>query len=196
MVDTARASKAAPRASTTEDVFVVPAEQIGVGVARVYSRQPNRATVERIVVTAILELFADALADFESVVRRHGDVTTLEQHVDIRAEQEADERDLSLWAALPTPVFGPLDERMIRQPQGPRSGAAVIRYMVIVERGGSGWGAHAPDLPGCVAVGETREEAVRLVREAIELHIDALKQDGSPVPAPSSESELVEVWAA
>jgi predicted RNase H-like HicB family nuclease len=47
-----------------------------------------------------------------------------------------------------------------------------------------------------VAVGETREEALRLVREAIELHIDALKQDGAPIPAPSSESEFVEVWAA
>jgi predicted RNase H-like HicB family nuclease len=70
---------------------------------------------------------------------------------------------------------------------------AMVRYMVIVERGESSWGAHVPDLPGCVAVGETREEAVRLVREGIELHIDALKQDGSPVPAPSSESDFVEV---
>ncbi len=73
---------------------------------------------------------------------------------------------------------------------------AMVRYMVVVERGESSWGAHVPDLPGCVAVGETREEALRLVREAIELHIDALKQDGSPVPVPSSESEFVEVWAA
>jgi predicted RNase H-like HicB family nuclease len=73
---------------------------------------------------------------------------------------------------------------------------AMVRYMVVVERGESSWGAHVPDLPGCVAVGETREEALRLVREAIEFHIDGLKQDGSPIPAPSSESEFVEVWAA
>jgi predicted RNase H-like HicB family nuclease len=65
---------------------------------------------------------------------------------------------------------------------------AMMRYMVVVERGETSWGAHAPDLPGCVAVGETREEVLRLIREAIEFHIDGLKQDGLPVPAPSSEA--------
>jgi predicted RNase H-like HicB family nuclease len=73
----------------------------------------------------------------------------------------------------------------------------VIRYVVIVERGQTSWGAYVPDLPGCATVGETRDEALRLVRrQGIELHINALKQNGSPVPAPSSESEFVEVWAA
>jgi len=60
----------------------------------------------------------------------------------------------------------------------------------------SSWGAHVPDLPGCVAVGESREEALRLIREAIAFHIDRLKQDGLPVLAPSSEGEIVEVGAA
>lgn len=73
---------------------------------------------------------------------------------------------------------------------------AMTRYMVVVERGATSWGAHVPDLPGCVAVGETREEVLRLVREAIEFHIDGLKQDGLPVPTPSSEGEFVEVGAA
>jgi predicted RNase H-like HicB family nuclease len=73
---------------------------------------------------------------------------------------------------------------------------AITRYMVVVERGGTSWGAHVPDLPGCVAVGETREDVLRLIREAIELHIDSLRQDGLPVPAPSSEGEFVEVGAA
>ena len=73
---------------------------------------------------------------------------------------------------------------------------AMMRYMVVVERGETSWGAHVPDLPGCVAVGETREEVLRLVREAIEFHIDGLKQDGLPVPTPSSEGEFVEVGAA
>jgi predicted RNase H-like HicB family nuclease len=73
---------------------------------------------------------------------------------------------------------------------------AMMRYMVVVERGETNWGAHAPDLPGCVAVGETREEVLRLIREAIEFHIDGLKQDGLPVPPPSSEGEFVEVGAA
>ena len=70
---------------------------------------------------------------------------------------------------------------------------AISRYMVVVERGDTSWGAHVPDLPGCVAVGETREEVLRLIREAVELHIDGLKQDGFPVPRPSSEVEFVEV---
>ena len=71
-----------------------------------------------------------------------------------------------------------------------------MRYMVVVERGEKSWRAHVPDLPGCVAVGNTREEVLRLVREAIDFHIDGLKQDGVPVPPPSSESEFVEVTTA
>ena len=73
---------------------------------------------------------------------------------------------------------------------------AVMRYMVIIERGETSWGAHVPDLPGCLAVGETREEVVQLIREAIEFHIDGLKEDGLPVPTPSSEGEFIEVGAA
>lgn len=73
---------------------------------------------------------------------------------------------------------------------------AVMRYMVVIERGETSWGAHVPDLPGCVAVGETREEVLQLIREAIELHIDGLKEDGLPVPTPSSEGEFVQVGAA
>lgn len=73
---------------------------------------------------------------------------------------------------------------------------AIARYMVVVERGEASWGAHVPDLPGCVAVGETREDVLHLIREAIELHIEGLKQDGLPVPGPSSDVEFVEVGAA
>jgi predicted RNase H-like HicB family nuclease len=71
-----------------------------------------------------------------------------------------------------------------------------MRYMVVIERGETSWGAHVPDLPGCVAVGETREEVLRLIREAIEFHIDGLRDDGLPVPPPTSEGEFVEVGAA
>ena len=67
--------------------------------------------------------------------------------------------------------------------------------MVVIERGEASWGAHVPDLPGCVAVGETRDDALRLVGEAIELHILALEEDGLPVPPPTSEGEFVEVGA-
>lgn len=73
---------------------------------------------------------------------------------------------------------------------------AITRYMVVVERGDTSWGAHVPDLPGCVAVGESREEVLRLIREAIEFHLDGLRQDGLPIPTPSSEGEFVEVGTA
>lgn len=72
----------------------------------------------------------------------------------------------------------------------------MMRYMVVLERGKTSWGAHVPDLPGCVAVGKSREEALRLIREAITFHIDGLREDGLPVPTPNSEGELVEVATA
>ena len=71
-----------------------------------------------------------------------------------------------------------------------------MQYMVVIERGENSWGAHVPDLPGCVAVSETRDEVLRLVREAIGFHIEGLTQDGVPVPPPRSESALVEVSTA
>ena len=71
-----------------------------------------------------------------------------------------------------------------------------MRYLVVVEKGSTSFGAHVPDLPGCIAVGETKEEVLTLIREAIEFHIEGLKEDGLPVPVPASTSELVEVQAA
>ncbi len=71
-----------------------------------------------------------------------------------------------------------------------------MQYLVIVEKGPSSYGAHVPDLPGCVAVGETKDEVLTLIREAIEFHLEGMKQDGEPIPPPSSTSELVEVEAA
>ena len=71
-----------------------------------------------------------------------------------------------------------------------------MRYLVVVEKGPSSYGAHVPDLPGCIAAGETKEEVLSLIREAIEFHIEGLKQEGQPIPGPVSMSELVEVAAA
>jgi len=71
-----------------------------------------------------------------------------------------------------------------------------MRYMVVVERGEKSWGAHVPDLPGCIAAGESREEVLELIREAIDLHIEGLVEDGADVPEPRSETEFVEVSAA
>ena len=73
---------------------------------------------------------------------------------------------------------------------------APMKYLVIVEKSENGFGAYVPDLPGCVAAAETREEVVTLIQEAIEFHIDGLKRSGDPVPKPRSQSELVDVHAA
>ena len=71
-----------------------------------------------------------------------------------------------------------------------------MRYVVIVEKGESNFGAHVPDLPGCVAVADTKEEVLELIQEAIEFHIEGLREDGQPVPPPSSSIEYVDVRAA
>jgi len=71
-----------------------------------------------------------------------------------------------------------------------------MRYAVIVEEGETSFGAYVPDLPGCVAVAETRNEVLRLIEEAIEFHVDGLRQDGQPIPEPSSSIEYLEVRAA
>ena len=71
-----------------------------------------------------------------------------------------------------------------------------MQYLVVVEKGANSYGAHVPDLPGCIAAGETKEEVLTLIREAIEFHLEGLKQDGQPIPAPASTSELVEVEPA
>ena len=71
-----------------------------------------------------------------------------------------------------------------------------MRYMVVIEKGETSWGAQVPDLPGCVAVADSREEVLHLIREAIDFHIEALKEDGLPVPRPISESAFVEIMAA
>ena len=71
-----------------------------------------------------------------------------------------------------------------------------MRYLVVLEKGPSSYGAHVPDLPGCFAAGETKEEVLSLIREAIEFHLEGLKQHGQPIPPPTSTSELVEIEAA
>ncbi len=67
---------------------------------------------------------------------------------------------------------------------------------MVVEKSKNGFGAYVPDLPGCVAVAETREDIVVLIQEAIEFHIEGLKESGDPVPQPTSQSEFVDVHAA
>ena len=68
-------------------------------------------------------------------------------------------------------------------------------YLAIVEKGQKSFGAYVPDLPGCVAAAETREEVVALIREAIEFHIEGLREYGLPVPVASSTVEVIKVAA-
>ena len=70
-----------------------------------------------------------------------------------------------------------------------------MKYLVVIERGPSSYGAYVPDLPGCIAVGETRDETIELIHEAIEFHLEGIKQEGLSVPQPHSSSEFVEVHA-
>jgi len=71
-----------------------------------------------------------------------------------------------------------------------------MRYAVVYEKGRSGYGAYVPDLPGCVAVGKQLRRVQQLIREAIELHIEGLREDGEPVPPPTSLAENVAVNAS
>jgi len=81
------------------------------------------------------------------------------------------------------------------------SSAAVIiarrmmRYAVVTEKAADNYSAYVPDLPGCIATGATVKETEQLIREAIELHLAGLRQDGWPLPQPSSQAEYVEVAA-
>jgi len=70
-----------------------------------------------------------------------------------------------------------------------------MKYAVVIEQAGSNYSAYVPDLPGCVATGDTKEEVEREIREAIEFHIEGMREDGLPIPTPSSSVEYVEVAA-
>jgi predicted RNase H-like HicB family nuclease len=71
-----------------------------------------------------------------------------------------------------------------------------VEFLVVVEKGKSSFGAYVPDLPGCVAVGDSRRQVLKLIREGIQLHIQAMRDAGEPIPEPTSKSEIVRVRAA
>ena len=70
-----------------------------------------------------------------------------------------------------------------------------MKYAVVIEKAQSNYSAYVPDLPGCVATGATVAEVEAQIREAIEFHIDGMRQDGEPIPQPSSSVEYIEVAA-
>ncbi len=70
-----------------------------------------------------------------------------------------------------------------------------MKYAIVIEKAPSNYSAYVPDLPGCVATGATIEEVEREIREAIEFHIEGMRQDGERVPQPSSTVEYVDIVA-
>ena len=66
------------------------------------------------------------------------------------------------------------------------------KYLVVFERAGDNYSAYSPDVPGCIATGGTRDEVERTIREAINFHIEGLKEDGLPLPEPASFTEYIE----
>jgi predicted RNase H-like HicB family nuclease len=71
-----------------------------------------------------------------------------------------------------------------------------MQYTVIIEKGPTSYGAYVPDLPGCVAVAKTEEEVTSLIREAIEFHLEGMRENGEPIPEPTSRALNVEVAPA
>lgn len=71
-----------------------------------------------------------------------------------------------------------------------------LRYLIVLEKGDEGYGAYAPDLPGCVAAGPTPEETLRRMRQAIEMHLRGLREDGEAIPEPSAHAEWLTVPTA
>lgn len=67
------------------------------------------------------------------------------------------------------------------------------KYLIVIERAGTGYSAYSPDLPGCVATGKTVAETEQTMREAIEFHIEGLREDGEPLPEPQAVAEYVTV---
>ena len=70
-----------------------------------------------------------------------------------------------------------------------------MKYLIVIEKTATGFSAYSPDLPGCVSTGATEEETERNMREAIEFHIDGLREEGYEVPPPTSRSSYVEIAA-
>jgi predicted RNase H-like HicB family nuclease len=70
-----------------------------------------------------------------------------------------------------------------------------VKYLIVIEPTGTGFSAYSPDLPGCISTGATRDEVERNMQEAIELHLEGLREEKYPVPEPSTSSSYVEISA-
>ena len=70
-----------------------------------------------------------------------------------------------------------------------------MRYAIVIQRAGNNYSAYVPDLPGCIAIGATVEQTEQLIREAIQLHLAGIREDGLPIPQASGHVDYVEVAA-
>ncbi|MDZ7804417.1 type II toxin-antitoxin system HicB family antitoxin [Thiohalophilus sp.] len=68
-----------------------------------------------------------------------------------------------------------------------------MKYAIVIEKADTNYSAYVPDLPGCVATGSTIEETENQIREAIEFHVQGIREDGEPIPPPSSQVEYIDV---
>ena len=68
-----------------------------------------------------------------------------------------------------------------------------MKYLIVYEKSMTGWGAYAPDLPGLGVAGKTLDEVKDLIREAVEFHLEGMRQHGDPIPAPSAQTEYITV---
>jgi len=68
-----------------------------------------------------------------------------------------------------------------------------MQYAIVIERSSNGFGAYVPDLPGCVAAAETEAEVRELIREAIEFHLEGMREDNEPIPEPDARVDYVEI---
>jgi predicted RNase H-like HicB family nuclease len=90
-------------------------------------------------------------------------------------------------------VFGSLS---VAKRAGIKKESTMFKYAVIFEKSRTGYGAYVPDLPGCVAAAATLKETEELIREAIEFHLEGMREDGDAIPAPTTFAEMIEVTAA
>ena len=84
---------------------------------------------------------------------------------------------------------------MARHPEAGRDQqkGTAMKYTVLIEEGPTNFGAYIPDLPGCVAVADSREEVIALIKEGIVYHLELMREDGDPIPEPSTTALVVEV---
>ena len=111
---------------------------------------------------------------------------------------------VSIWQGASRPTGASAADRGVRptiyglatrpeRVEYPETSGVELRYAVVIEKTNTGYSAYVPDLPGCVSVGRTRAEMDRNIREAIELYLDELGEQGAPIPASTTDTEYVAV---